>query len=308
MIKTSVVITSYNRREEVVRLLQCFLKWITKNPLEIILVDNASTDGTVEYVKKHFPQIYLIINERNELAVRARNQGYKAATGKYILSIDSDNYFTNDFLSNLIKEMENDSQVGMVGPLMLYRKYPNKIFFAGADISLTSSLTHFDYLFSDCRKVQLYKKFTGHIPNCFLFKRKILSEIGYMDEDYIMSYGESDFAEKIKKAGYKILFSPQSIIYHDAPLLAEEKPTTCGFRSTMRAYFFGRNRIIFMKKNAGIANFILFSLFINPVIFIFYLFNLMYYQQFNLLKYYFLGYFDGILFVFFNRKHERGFG
>lgn len=307
MITTSVVITSYNRKDEVVRLLQCFKKQVTKITPELILVDNASTDGTAEYIKKHFPKIILIVNKKNELAVKARNQGFKAATGKYILSIDSDNYFTNDFLSILIKEMENDSRVGMVGPLMLYLKYPNKIFFAGADISLASSLTHFDYLFSDCRKVQLYKKFTGHIPNCFLFKRKILSEIGYMDEDYIMSYGESDFAERIKKSGYKILFSPQSTIYHDAPLLAEEKPTACGFRSPMRAYFFGRNRIIFMKKNAGTANFILFSLVINPVFFFFYLFNLMYYQQFNLLKYYFLGSLDGIMFVLFNKKYEREF-
>lgn len=295
--KVSIVITSFNRKKSVLRLLECVYRHVADPDKEIILVDNASTDGTVEALKRKYPQVILLENKENKKAVPARNQGFKLSKAKYILSIDSDNTFKEDIVSTLTKEMEKDKRIGMIGPLMLYYKHPKRVFYAGAKISPLTSITRYKTTKKDFVGQFKENEETGHVPNCFMFRRKVLREAGYMDEDYLMSYGESDFAEKIRRAGYKIVFTPKTIVYHDVPLLRKEDPSYCGYRTAMRAYFFARNKLVYMKKTSPFLIFLFFLLVFHPFFIAANVFFLSRRKKTHFLKAYCLGVWDGLVYA-----------
>ncbi|MBU5689296.1 MAG: glycosyltransferase family 2 protein, partial [Candidatus Aenigmarchaeota archaeon] len=121
----SVVIPTYNRKEMLIRLIKSIKKSTYKN-LEIIVVDDASTDGTYEEIKRKFPDVKIVRNEKNLLLAASRNIGIKNSKGKYIFLIDDDNVVDKNCIYELVKSMENDKNIGIVGPIMYYYSDPKR--------------------------------------------------------------------------------------------------------------------------------------------------------------------------------------
>ncbi|OFW89151.1 MAG: hypothetical protein A3D75_01655 [Candidatus Levybacteria bacterium RIFCSPHIGHO2_02_FULL_37_18] len=287
----SIVIPVYNRKEELIDCLNSLKKIDYKN-IEIIVVDNASTDETFEALKQDFSEVKIIRNEKNLMAVPARNQGLRESKGEYILFLDSDNKVAHDFLSEMMKLTESDDKIGFVGPKMYFANEPRKIWYAGADINLlTSKTTYLGINKIDNGQFDQIRE-TGHIPNCFLVKRKVIEEIGELDESYVMSYGEADFAERAKRAGFKIIFCPTARIWHN------EKASIRGliFRSPKRAYYFARNRVLFMKKFSPRISFYIFFVIFFPFFIMANLTILIFKRKPNLVLAYLTGARDGFIY------------
>ena len=291
----SIIIPTYNREREVLNCIESLFN-ITYPNFEILVVDNASMDNTVVSVKKQFANIRVIELSENFGASKARNEGIKYAEGEFLCFVDSDNMVNKNFLTELVLLAESDPLIGFCGPKMYYLNDKTKIWYAGANISLfTSKTKYIGHNQIDRGQYDSIRE-VGHIPNVWLVKKDVVKKIGLIDINYSMHYEESDWAMRAKKAGYKIMFCPTSVVYHDIPLFKGVKSLRAiiGLDNKYRVFFGARNRVLFMKKYAGKTKFILFLIFFNNVFLIIYCLLFLLYGRIDLVKNYIKGFLIGI--------------
>jgi GT2 family glycosyltransferase len=224
--KLSIIIVSWNVRDE---LLEC-LRSIEKNPpshkFEVIVVDNASTNDTVNTVKTDFPEVIVIANSKNRGFAAANNQGIKQSRGEYLLLLNPDTIVHPKSLNVLINFMDDNENVGACGPKLLntngsaqdsVRCFPS---FGGA----LHRHTAFKLLgiFKGAYRKWVMKDFNydkqtevDQVMGAALMTRKsIIEQTGPMDEKFFMYYEEVDFCYRIKQAGWRIVFVPEAEIIH----------------------------------------------------------------------------------------------
>lgn len=292
----SVIIPTHNRVEDVMRCLGSVLNSSYQN-IEVIVVDNASLDRTVARVKEVFGKdnrVKLIECKSNLYAAGGRNLGAKHASGKYLLFVDSDNVVDKKMIGYLVDFYKNHSDCGMVGPLMLYSAHPTRIWMHCANISLYSGRAV--YKGNGEKDIHQYddEVIVGHLPNCFMVRRDDFEQLHGFDEKYLIMFEEADLAERIKKSGKKIYLYSRAITYHNVPLI-EEKGFSLGLRSPERAYLTARNRIYFLRKNAGFGHLIIFALVFSPLLMGYYEVGLLIRGQVKKALYYLFGTFAGLI-------------
>lgn len=291
----SVVIPTHNRQKETIDCLESLFQ-VDYYPYEVIVVDNASSDGTISAVREAFPQVKVVENKRNLWASGGRNAGLKQACGEYIFFLDSDNILDRRCLQELVNLMKGDSTIGIAGPKMYYYGEPARICYVGADISLITGKTTYEGLNQlDNGQYEISKQ-TGHIPNAFLVNRKVIEAIGGFDESYVMFYEESDFAMRARKQGFKVVCCPQAKVWHKVSSVAFGMFTDLGLRLPGRAYYAGRNRVVYMKRHARLAAFICFLISFFPASVFFYILNMLGSRRYDLQKAYLKGSWDGLLY------------
>lgn len=263
--KVSIIIPTYNLKKE---LLEC-LGSVTKQDypnLEVVVVDNASTDGTVDAVVKKFPGVKLVRNSKNLGVTGGRNAGIKNATGDYLFFFDHDMVAEPDMISELVKIAESDSKIGIVTPKIYYWEDKKRIWAAGTGVNTWTG----QIVFRGGKDVGQYEKIeeVQVAPAAILVKRKVLDGIGGFDDVYFATYEDTDFCFRAKKAGFKTIYTPKAIACHKIP--ADYKFSM--ERLLSRTYFIGRNRIIFMQRFG--KNFWLFLLFLPGYFFYYTLLSL----------------------------------
>ncbi|MFA6422556.1 MAG: glycosyltransferase family 2 protein [Candidatus Buchananbacteria bacterium] len=224
--KISIVIVSWNVKD----LLQKCLNSIINNPLyeltETFVVDNASKDGSAEMVKEKFPQINLIASDKNLGFAKGNNVALKKCTGDYILFLNPDTEIFTDTLQKSVEFMAQNPNCGIMGCKMLYgdksfqpsvRRFPSlwpiflmlikapKIFKKIKAIDRYMA-TDFDY-----NKAQEVDQVMG----AYMFvKKEVIDRVGAFDERFFYWFEEVDFCLRVKKAGFKIMYDPKTIIIH----------------------------------------------------------------------------------------------
>lgn len=257
----SIVIVTHNNQSIIGNTLESLftsLKDLDK-PLEVIVVDNASTDKTVEIVKKR-KNITVIQSDKNKGYAWANNRGIEKSNGKYILLLNSDVILNQDTLRISLKFLDENPDVGVVTCKILlqnstidpacHRGFPTPW------ASLTY-ITGLEKLFPNIKLFsgyhQWYKNLnTVHeIDSCsgafYLFRKEIIKKVGLLDEKFFM-YGEDlDFSYRIKNKGYKIIYNPYCSAVHlkYQSGLKSENPETQ--KRTINAFYDAM--IIFYKKH-----------------------------------------------------------
>lgn len=223
--KLSVIIVSWNVREDLIRCLESLYKYPASD-FEVIVVDNASTEGTVEAVKSEFPEVILIANSHNRGFAAAINQGIDNSQAEYILLLNPDTVVYQNSLNGLIRFMDKNKNVGVCGPQLLNgdgtiqlsaRRFPT---FRGALYRHTA----FRYLriFRNEYKKWLMKDFDHRIQKdvdqvmgaALMTRRSVVEQVGRMDESFFMYYEEVDLCYRIKQAGWRIVYVPEAEITH----------------------------------------------------------------------------------------------
>ena len=262
----SVIIPTHNRKEKLLRLLNSVLRSnYPKDKLEIIVIDDCSTDGTFKEVIRRFPSVIIKKNKKEIYLAAMRNLGIKISNGQFIMFIDDDNVVDSNAIIELTRAMVNNRKIGVAGPLMYYYKDPKRIWCAGIKRSYITSRT-ISLGLGTLDKGQ-YKDLieSEDFPNAFMVRREIFEKIGLFDEEnYPFHYLEADFCQKVKRAGYKIVTVPTAKIYHDIPV----KPLGIHRFDIKRAYYWGRNRITFHCRYSKRIQFILFIFFFEPFLII----------------------------------------
>lgn len=227
-IDVSVIILNFNTLEltkiAIEKLLASKLGSYT---MEIIVCDNASTDGTDTMVKKEFPKITFIQNHGNVGFAAGNNPGIKKANGRYILLLNSDTEVEDNAVRAMIRFMDDHPKCGAsTCKLLLMDGNIDPACHRGMPTPW-NALTYFlklEKLFPKCRWFsgyhQLYKDLkTVHEVDCisgafFLVRREVIDQVGMLDESYFM-YGEDiDWAYRIKEAGWQIWYNPAVTTLH----------------------------------------------------------------------------------------------
>lgn len=259
----SVIIPTYNGWTT----LKDCIKSIEKQslpPTEIIVVDNKSSDGTPDKVSRYFKDIKLITLEKNTGVTGGRNAGIKSASksSNYLFFLDHDMVGNERMLEELVNVAETKPDIGIVTPKIYYWEDKQRIWSAGTAINLWTG----QVIFRGGKDLGYYGK-TEEVqvaPAAMLVKKEVVNKIKYFDERYFATYEDTDFCFRARKNGFKTFYAPKAIAFHKI----SPKPEDEAIRLLNRAYWVGRNRVLFMKDFG--KNFYIFLLFL-PLYFVYYL-------------------------------------
>ena len=186
---------------------------------EVVLVDNGSEDGSGEDLKKNFPEIIFLKNEKNLGFTGGNNTGIRYAIDQHfdlIMLLNNDTIIDPSFASTLIDTLENDKSIGAIQPKILYNQERNIIWNAGGELNQFFFLT---------KPIGLDEKDIGQYDQpkevdwitgcCFLVRTEIISKIGPLDDKFFIYYEDSDWSFKIRLEGHKLWYEPSAKIYHE---------------------------------------------------------------------------------------------
>jgi GT2 family glycosyltransferase len=234
---TYIVVINWNGIEILHKCLTTFFARTKSQNFRVILVDNASTDGSIEMVKENFPQVQLIKNNENMGFSVANNQGIQIAIengAKQVLLLNNDIEITDShWLEMLTKVLDSDRTIGIVGCKLLYGD--GRIQHAGGVITLRGACHRGerDKDRGQYDKIEFVDYVTGAL---LLIKTKVIREIGVLDEGFSPIYCEdSDWCVRARLFGYKIAYTPKPTLIHH-----------CGV-DTMK---FGSKKTFIFRKSA----------------------------------------------------------
>jgi len=249
----SVIIINHNGREFLERCFTSLLKTDYDN-FEIIFVDNASTDDSVQYISNNFrdKRIAVVLNDRNCGVPGGRNIGFKSSRGEYIVFLDNDTEVDSEWLKELVKVFEGDSKIAVAQCKLLNMVVRNKFDHAG------DYLTPFGFLFERSNQAMDMGQF-DKIDDIFsakgaatMIRSPVFRELGMYDDSYFMYLEETDFCFRVWLSGYRVVFSPKSVVWHafNTPLKQYHK-----YYSNYVVRFYGcRNYIVTLLRNLSWGN------------------------------------------------------
>jgi len=242
MVKVSVAIPTYNRKEKLRRLLNS-LKESTFKDFEVIVVDDASTDGTEVMIKNEFPYVKYIKHEKPTLVAKSRNDAIEASEGDYIFFIDDDNVVERDTIEKLLNYIEKHEEIGTIAPVTCYYSSPDKVMYAGAVFSKFMRRTISLYSGFPCKSLEGKVIEVDVFANSYMFRKEAIKKAGLIPWRRIPWNGEDGYLQyKIKKLGYKNVTLGSARVYHDVDIREGVKRY-----NEMRLYYATRSKIVFHK-------------------------------------------------------------
>jgi GT2 family glycosyltransferase len=232
----SIIIVSWNAREYLSKCIQSLAGLLTNANSEIIVVDNASTDGSPEMVCAQFPQVRLIRNSKNLGFAKANNIGIRQCTGNYIALINSDVEVLNGCVDRLIEYMKQNSDIGMLGPQILDENGNVQRSCMGFPSIWNTFCRTFalDVLFPNTKLFSGYMmSYWPHnttrdvdvINGCFwMIRRQAIDEVGLLDERFFMYAEDKDWCKRFWDAKWKIVYYPEAQAIHYGGASASNAP------------------------------------------------------------------------------------
>lgn len=295
----SIITINYNQPKTTIELLNS-IKIFGGNNVEVILVDNAPMQSFVNEFKEAYPDIVYLYSQKNLGFAGGNNIGIQAAKGDYILLLNNDTEITEGFISAMINEMNGNGDIGLLSPLIKYFDDKNVIQYAG--------FTKMNYLTARNEAVGFKEKDKGQYNNvstktgfchgaAVMCRKTDMKKAGLMDERYFLYYEELDWCEKFKRTGKKIWFTGKTAIYH-------KESMSVGKESIIKTYFMTRNRILYIRRNTGIINTVLFASYFTLVAFPKQIFYYIRENKWDLVRYSF----KGLMWNFTHSKNSNSLG
>lgn len=234
----SIVVVSWNVRELLEQCLQSLLRgaswdapgvWRTlagDRRFEVLVVDSASTDGSPDMVRDRFPEVRLYASDENLGYTGGNNLGLKESLGRYALLLNPDTEVINGALDQMVTYLEEHADVGVVGPQLLYpdgRIQSSRRRFPSLATALVDS-TFLEKWFPKHPTIRHYRvldrpddevsEVDWLVGACLLVRRRVVEEVGLLDEEYFMYSEELDWQRRIRNAGWKVVYLPQAQVLH----------------------------------------------------------------------------------------------
>ncbi|MBU1131155.1 glycosyltransferase family 2 protein [Patescibacteria group bacterium] len=275
-IDLTVIIVGWKVKDSLKNCLVSIFQETSKINLEVIVVDNASCDETVEMVAEDFPKVALISNLHNRGFARAVNQGLKQARGRYVLLLNPDTIIVDQALDRMAAFMDSRPEAGIAGCRLLngdkslqpsVRKFPS---FWG-QLAMMFKLHHLIKLNSYLMTGFNYQK-EGEVDQVmgafFMINRKVMETIGLFDEQYHLWFEEVDYCFRAKKHGFKVIYTPQAQIIH---LGGQSFAQTYRIKSQWN---FSKSRLRYIKKNQSFWLFLIILILMPISLLLSFLFSL----------------------------------
>ena len=239
----SVVVLNYNGKRYLDDCLSS-LAAQTFRDLEVIVVDNASTDGSVEHIESNFSWVRLVINKENLGFAGGTNSGIRAAKGELILTFNNDARADSRLLEHLQKPMFDpnmaDLKVGVCAAKMLLAD--GRINSTGICLSRSGAAWDRGMFEPDLGQYEAQEEVFGACAGAALYRKEMLDEIGLFDEDFFLYMEDVDLAFRGRLAGWKCVYVPEAKVYH-------HHGGTAGFGSDLSVYYGNRNMIWYAIKD-----------------------------------------------------------
>ena len=256
--RVSIISVNYNGLKDTCELIDSIP---FNDNMEVIVVDNASTQDEASFISERFPQVKVIRSDKNLGFAGGNNLGIKEAKGDYILLIHNDTYFKDFKTDSLIKRLESSDKIGIVCPKLRFAWGNNPIQFAGytplSNITLRNRAIGFGE--DDNGQYDTAHPTPYAHGAAMLIKREAIDKVGLMPECFFLYYEEIDWSMMFTRAGYEIWYDPSCTVYH------KESQTT-GQNSPLRTYYITRNRLLLVKRNyKGISKYLSYIYLIGLV-------------------------------------------
>ncbi|MEN6489272.1 MAG: glycosyltransferase family 2 protein [Smithella sp.] len=220
-IDVSVIIVNWNTKDLLKNCLNSVYQTIHDLTFEIIVVDNASSDGSLEMLQHDFPEVIKIGNQENRGFGAANNQAFAVMKGKYALLLNTDALLTPDAVSRLWTFSEANSDAAIVCGQLLNGdgSKQNSIASFPSLLTLVANTSLLEYLFPQKFPSKRYQhagpvEVDSAIGACMMIRKKALDETGLFDERYFFFFEETDLAYTMHKSGWKTYHIPDAFIYH----------------------------------------------------------------------------------------------
>ena len=250
--KVAIVIVNWNTYKLTRSCIVSLNKCVYKN-FEIFLVDNNSSDDSVEKLKKEFKNLHFILNNENTGFCKANNQAIKKILSKnsfnFIMLLNSDTEVSPFFIEPLIDTFKSNKKIGAVQPLILNWSDKSTIWKYEGDINKNFGIPSHrnkNKIFLD----EKMKSYTEWASGCCIFTTpSIFKEVGFFDEIFFAYYEDVDWSIRLKKQNYLIALSKLSEVYHHESGSSKSlKKQNEGYLSPKSHYYNFRNHIIFLRK------------------------------------------------------------
>lgn len=210
----SIIIVNWNTSELLTQCLESIYRAEPRLTFEIIVVDNGSIDDSISLTTELFPDVLLIVNDRNLGFAKANNQGLVVAKGRYVLLLNSDTVVLPGAFDELVRVADNHAEVGAIGPKLL-----------NMEGTLQESWASFPTFWSELFGKQIRRRrpvadspFAYEVDwmlgACLLVRLETIADVGPLDEGYFFYSEEVDWCFRMKKKGWKIWYLSNAEVYH----------------------------------------------------------------------------------------------
>ena len=262
MKKVSIITVNFNHGYVTEALLDSIYKHNSYPYIEIIVVDNGSIHNPVPEWKSKYPEVIFIRSDVNTGFAGGNNIGIRASTGDYLFLVNNDTEFTDGLVNVLVDTLDQHEKVAVVSPKICYFDQPKMLQYIG--------YTEMNYYTARNKQLGQYETDSGQYDHiigktgfahgaAMMIKREVIKKTGLMPENFFLYYEEMDWCDQFKRAGYEIWVNLSVLIYH-------KESISVGKKSELKEYFMNRNRILFIRRNAGILQKLIFYLFFIIVV------------------------------------------
>ena len=235
----AIVILNWNAADDTLRRVREIVRWQHLHPT-LWIVDNASTDDSVERIRKHFPDLHLICNEANLGFAGGNNRGIRAALAEGdhpVMLLNNDASVAESDVLRLLATLRGDARIGFVGPLLLDGR-GERVLAAGGRNPILHHLSHLEA--PPCEDAVCTVEY---VPGTVLLARaEVFRTVGLLDERYFFSMEVADLCMRASRVGYRSVIDRRARAYH----ALEARPSA--LRQTLYVYYIIRNRYLFVRN------------------------------------------------------------
>ena len=256
MLDLSILIVTWNQKELVEKCLRSIFTSSPKIQFEVIVVDNASTDGTQDMIHQQFPEVVLIQNDKNIGYGPAHNRAFHVSRGRCLLVLNNDVTMTPGTLEGMMDYIDKHPDVGLVGGQSRFpsgafqpsanHRFPNlwDVFFEEIFFSKSLKYTFLKTRFGASCSALLWNLNQPHSVAwvggaCMLVRRRAVDQVGFFDEHFFFYREDCDFCLRLKEAGWKVVYDPRYFFIHErgASTQKNARKVTLESRRSLLYYF-----------------------------------------------------------------------
>lgn len=247
----SIIIVNWNGKQWLETCLPSLMRQSYK-PVEIIVVDNGSSDGSGEWVNRHYPDVILVRRKTNTGFAEANDRGYRKSRGKYILFLNNDTVVLKNFITEFLKVFASDKRIAGAQSKLLLMDDHTKLDAVGAFLTPTGILFHYGLKQPDAPSYDAQIDLYTVKGASMMFRRDVLEKVklrgNLFDPAYFAYFEETDLCHRIWLAGYRIVYAHKSVVYHKAGATSTKIPN-----AFVQFHSF-KNRIHSYIKNLSVPN------------------------------------------------------
>ncbi len=219
--KASIIVLNWNGKHYLKDCLSSIAEIPREPSFECIMVDNGSTDGSVEYVEKNFKWVRVVRSGENLGYAGGNNLGAREAKGEFLIFLNYDTRVEKNWLSGLLDAFK-ENRIAAVQSKVLFDNDSSKINTFGTDTHVTG-LTVCKHIFKEDKGLEKTEEVSGFSGSSVMIPKRLFFELGGFDDDFFLYLEDTDFGWRATLAGHRILATPKSIIYHKYKLKMNPK-------------------------------------------------------------------------------------